>query len=806
MGWLDDLSDACRSLRRAPRFSAMVVLVLALGIGGSTAMFSAIKALLLDAVPYPEAGRLVQVSDFGRDGAPVPLAFGSFREIISRSQAFESAAVLLAWEPTFSASGEPTRLPAQRVSSAYFDTLGVHPSMGPGFTASADVPGGAHEAVLGHGLWRERFAGDVSIIGREIELDEVYYRVVGVMPAGFRDALAPATQIWGLLQYDPTLPLAGREWGKHLRMVATLSPQVTIASASEELARIGATPDPAFVRAAHADLERGLIVQGLQKALTESIRPGLLAGSAAVALLLIIACVNVTHLLLVRGVQRGHEFAARAALGASPLRLIRHQLIEVLVLALIGAALGMGLAQLALAALAGLAEARGTAVAFGQVDGTTLLFTSAIATVVGLLVGLVPAMQAAGRSRRSGLAPGGQRGVGRQRAARGTLVVIEVALAAVLLISAGLLLGSLQRLFSVDSGMQSDDVLSMQIHASGTSYRDRASVEAFYDRVLEAVHAVPGVRSAALTNQMPMTDDRSEFGTQFEVLPGEPAEQGYNVLRYAVSADYFATLGIPLRLGRGLDASDTATAPKVVVISQSLAQRLGDDSPIGRRMHIGPTETGWYTIVGVVGDVRHGSLAVSDTDAVYVSPAQWHFADGVRSLVVRTQGEPLALATALREAVWAMDPARPVTRVASLASLIERSAGQRQLAATVFTAFGLAALLLASMGLYGTFSVHVAERTGEIGLRMALGARVASVAQSLLGQALILIGIGLLLGLLLASGATVALHSLLFGLGATDPATFLLAALLLGGVGVLACIAPLRRAITISPAQALRWE
>lgn len=807
MHWLDDLRNACRGLLRVPRFAALVVLVLAVGIGGSTAMFTAIKALLLDSVPYPEAERLVLISDFGRDGAAMPVAFGSYREIISRSRALESATVALGWEPTLSAAGEPVRLAGQQVSASFFDTLGVRPSAGPGFAASADVPGGERQVVLGYGLWRERFAGDASVIGREIELDEARYRVVGVMPAGFRDVLAPAAQAWSLLQFDPALPAEGREWGKGLRMVGRLRADVSIGSAAAELARIGAAPDAAFVRPAHADLARGAIVQGLRDALTQSIRPGVFAGSAAVALLLIIACVNVVNLLLVRGAQREHEFAARAALGASPVRLMRHQLIEVVVLALIGAALGLGLAQLALTALAGLAEARGAVAVFGVVDGTTLLFTTVIALAVGVLVGWVPALQAARRGRRSGLLPGGRRGVGRARGARGAMVVVEVALAAVLLVSAGLLLGSLQRLFAVDTGMQAHGVLSMQIHATGAGYRDDVALAAFYDRVLAVAAAVPGVSSAALTSHLPMTDDRSEFGAYFEVLADEPADRGYNVLRYAVSADYFATLGIPLHLGRGLVESDTASSPKAVVISQSLAQRhFGDVNPLGRRMHIGPVEAGWYTVVGVAGDVRQASLAASETDAVYVSPAQWHFGDRVRSLVVRAQGEPEALAAALRDAVWAVDPARPITRVASMDTLIGRSAGERQLWATVFTGFGLAALLLASMGLYGVLSVHVAERTSEIGLRLALGARAATVARALLAQALGLIGMGLSLGLLLASGTTAALHSLLFGLGATDPMTFLLAALTLGGVGLLACIAPLRRAVSIAPVQALRSE
>ncbi len=804
---LDDLRDAFRGLLRAPRFSAMAVLVLALGIGGSTAMFSAVNVLLLDSVPYPDAHRLLLVSDFGPDGSATPVAFGSFREIAGRNRTLESAAVARDWEPTLSALGEPMRVIGQRVSADYFGTLGVLPMIGPGLAAREDRPGGAPEVVLGHALWRTEFGAAASILGSEIEIDEQRYRVVGVMPEGFRDVLMPSAQLWGALQYDPALPTDGREWGKHLRMVGRLHAGATLESARVDIQAIGATPDPAFARPAHADLRHGALLQDLPSALTREIRPGLTAASAAVALLLLIACVNLANLLLVRGAQRSHEFSARTAMGASPLRLIRHQMLEVLLLALLGAAIGMVGAQLGLSWLAQLSEGHGAAAALSKPSGATLLFTLGVATAVGLIVGLVPALLAVRSQQRGGQQPGGQRGIGRHRAARGALVVVEVALATVLLVSAGLLLGSLQRLFAVETGMQTDQVLSMQIHARGQRYVDDAAIEEFYSRSLEAARAVPGVVSASFTNQLPMTADRNEFGTRFETLADEPEGTGYNALRYAVTPAYFETMGIPLRLGRGLAESDHPGAPKVAVISQSLAQRrFGDASPIGRRLRIGAPDTDWFTVVGVVGDVKQGSLVESLTDAVYIASVQWHYADAVRSLVVRTQLEPDSLTEPLRDAVWSVDASRVITRVASMDTLVARTAGERRLATTVFSAFGITALLLAALGLYGALSVNVAERTGEIGLRMALGARAASVARALLGQALGLIGIGLLLGLLLASGATRALSSLLYGLSANDPTTFLLAALTLGSVGLLACVAPLRRAVAIPPAQALRCE
>lgn len=804
MHLIDDFRSALRSLSRAPSFSFLVVAVLSLGIGASTAMFSAVNALLLNAVPYENADRLTMLWDFGPDGGASPVTFGTFKEIQSRAHAFDSLAVMRAWSPSMHSGMGPERVRGQQVSADFFRTLSVQLARGHGFDPEQDRPRGELQVVLSDALWRTRFGADSSIVGTDIELDEVAYRVVGIMPPSFRDVLAPSAQLWSLLQYDPNLP-DGREWGKHLRLVARLSPSISMESARQELASLAATPDERFVRPAHASLEQGVVLNRMQDDLTRGVRPGLVAAFAAVGLLLVIACVNVINLLLVRGAQRSREFAARAALGAGPGRLLRQQLIEVLALSSTGAVGGLALAYVSLESLSSLSDA--SASPHLQVDGTSALFAVSVATLAGLLVGLLPAIHAARMGSRGGLKPNTQRGVGGQRRARGALVVLEVSLAVVLLVSAGLLLNSLHRLFAVDAGFQVEQLLSLQVHASGERYPDDQATDRFFQSALVAVQSQPGVQAAAFTNQMPLSEDNEAFGTHFEVMPGEPSGASYNTLRYAVSPGYFETMGIPVEMGRGLVEADSENAAKAVVISRSLARkRFGEVSPIGHRLHIGAPDGPWFTVVGVVGDVRQASLASSQTDAVYVSSPQWHFADATRTLVLRFHGDSDAVASAARQAIWSVDPDRPITRVATAEQLMASTAQERRFASVVFAAFGIAALMLAAMGIYSALSDNVTERTGEIGLRMALGARREVILRWVLGQALALIGLGVVFGLLFAAGTTSALQALLFEVSARDPMVFAAVAGTLTLIGLIACLAPLRKALSVQPAQTLRWE
>lgn len=804
---LDDFHRALRMLGRAPGFSLLAIAVLALGIGASTAMFSAVDSVLLDSVPYPDADRLVTLWDHGPDGAQQPVTFGTYRELLARSRSFEAMAVIRPWQPALADADEPERLDGQRVSASYFQVLGVTPAFGPGFDPAMDRPDGRRTAVISDGLWQRRFQADPAVVGREVTLDDQRYTVVGVMPATFDDVLAPKAEIWTLLQYDPSLPAQGREWGHHLRMVARLGPGVAGVDAEGEITRIAGAPIAEFVRPSHAAFERGLMIETVQDELTRAVKPGLLAALGAVLLLLLIACVNVANLLLVRGAQRGGEFAARVALGAGPGRLIRQLLAENLLLAAFGGGLGLVLAHLSLNALASLAPPGLPGVDSMGVDGTALGIAAAIAGSVGILVGLVPALRASHIGWRSGMNQGLRGVIGSHRTARNVLVVAEVALAVVLLVSAGLLVRSLDRLFAVDAGFESAQLLTMQVHVSGQRFAAADASRQFFADALTAVRSVPGVESAAFTSQLPMSGDLDEYGVQFEPLPGEASTGGFSTLRYAVSPDYFSTMGIPLRAGRALDASDGTDAPLAAVISAALAKRkFADENPLGRRARIGAPDGPWYTIVGVAGDVRQASLAGGPADAIYVANKQWRFADQSVSFVVRVRGDAGPLVPAIRAAIWAVDKDRPITRVATMDDLLAASAAERRFASILFVAFGLAALLLAAIGIYGVLSVNVAERSGEIGLRIALGARLPVVLRWVLGQGMTMIAVGIALGLFMASGATRALESLLFGVTPTDATTFVVVALTIGTVALLACLFPLRRAMMVDPAQALRSE
>lgn len=802
-----DIRSSIRSLWRAPSFTLLAVTVLGLGIGASTAMFSAVNALLLNSVPYPAPQELVVVADFGPEGAASPVAFGTFREIEARSRSLSSAAVMRRWSPALAGNFEPEQLAGQRVSAAYFDVLGVAPIKGAGFDAQADRPGGPNQVLLSHALWQRRFAGDLGIIGREIKLDDQSFEVVAVMPPGFRDVFAPASQVWTLLQYDSNLPSDGREWGKHLRMVARLQPGASLDSLRQELLQIGSAPDESFARPSHASLQRGALVAELQDELTRAVKPGVLSAFAAVVLLLLIACVNVANLLLVRGSQRRREFEARAALGASPARLIWQQLSEVLCLSAAGGGLGLLLAHASTGLLIGLmpADAAGAGLV---IDARVLAFAVLVSTTVGVAVGLFPALRASRLAARGGLQPMGQRVLGHQRSTRNALVVLEVALAVVLLVGAGLLGSSLNRLFAVEAGFDPERLLTLQLNAAGSRYQAEGSSERFFDEALSAMRELPGVQAAAFTNQLPLSEDSSEFGTQFEALPDDSGPGIYNTLRYAVSPGYFDTMAIPLLLGRGLSESDTANAPRSVVISQSLAQkRFGSSSPLGRRLRIGGApDTPWFTVVGVAGDVKQTALTASQVDAVYVTSAQWHFPDSTRSLVLRFEGDEDNLLASAQQAVWQIDAQLPIARTATMEKLMADGAKDRRFASLIFLAFGMAALLLAAMGIYSALSVSVSERSNEIGLRMALGAQTSTVLAWVMRQAMGLVGLGILFGLLLASISTRVLQSLLFGISATDPLTFALAAGVLALIGFLACLAPLRRALSVDPAHALRWE
>ena len=804
--FLTDLRYGLRRLAKNPGFAALSILTLALGIGASTAIFSAVNPILFRPLPYPDAGRIVSVWDQGAGGARIDITFASYRELTIRGRSLDTAAVTRPWQPVLTGQTEPERLDGQRVSAGYFSVLAVRPAIGRDFDHSDDVLNGPDVVIISDGLWQRRFAGDRGILERPITLNGRSFTVIGVMPPGFENVLAPDAVAWAPLQYDASLPAQGREWGHHLQMLARLRAGISADDADRELDGIAAAPVPEFVRMPWASMSEGLITNPLQEDVTRAVKPALLAVLGAVLLLLGIACVNVTSMLLARGAKRQGEFVMRAALGAPRMRVVRQLLTESLLLAVIGGLVGLLVAEAGVRAFVALSPAGLPRAGAIEVNGTAFAFALALSTVTGILAGLAPALYAGRADPRLGPSQASRHATAGHQTARRALVVAEVALALMLLIGAGLLLRSLQRLFSVGSGFEESNLLTMQVYASGPRYDDAAALAQFFDRASDAVRAVPGVKRAAFTSQLPLSGDIEKYGVQWEANPDIAPDDDQSVFRYAVSSDWFETMAIPLRGGRFLDPRDES-GPTMVVINESLARRRfpGGDA-IGQRLHLGDADQPWYTVVGVVGDVKQASLDVSSGDAVYLPAVQWYSPDRVRSLVVRTSTDPASLALQVRNAIWSVDKDQPVARVATMKELVAISAAERRFALVLFEAFALVALVLAAIGIYGVLSGSVAERTREIGVRTALGAPRSGILSLILRQGLSLTGIGVLVGVAGALAATRVLETLLFGVSRLDPVTYVGVVALLAATSLVACWLPARRAARVDPAVTLRSD
>jgi putative ABC transport system permease protein len=803
-----DVRYAFRQLRRSPSFACTAILILALGIGACTAIFSAIKPILLDSLPYPQAARIMMIWEGSGSDRPLPVTFGTFHGLAERSHSFASLAVMKPWQPTLIARDRPERFEGQRVSADYFRALGIAPRLGRDFNASDDRFRGPNTVILSDAVWRRDFAADSSIVGQPMRLDGELYTVIGVMPRAFENVLAPAAELWAPLQYNPSLPPDGREWGHHLRMVGRLQDGVTRAQAASELQLI--LPALAQEYAQGYDSTggppQGMIVNELQSDLTNGVRPALFAVLGAVVLVLLLVCVNVTNLLLARGAQRQSEFMLRAALGASRTRILRQMLTESCILAGFGAAFGMIVAFAGVRALIALSPPQLPRLSAISVNAPVFLFGLGITMLLGVVVGLAPALQVSRKELHAGL--GSARTTGSRPWTRSVLVIAEVSLAAVLLVGTGLLLRSMQHLFSVDTGFHASGLLTMQVQQSAHPLdRDAASLR-FFTQALEQVRQVPGVLSAGFTAQLPLSGDRDIYGVEVE---GKNNPNGDPALRYAVLPGYVETMQIPLRRGRLLNEHDTAGAPVAVLISESLADReFPGLDPLGRRVRVGldagHEDKPWATVVGVVGNVKQKSLAIGDEDAFYINTSQWAWVDTTESLVVRIHGDAAALAPAIRSAIWSVDRNQPITQVTTMDSLVAASEADRHFVLMLFEAFALVGLLLAATGIYGVLAGSVTERTREIGVRSALGSSRGNILLLVMRQGMTFSIIGLLLGLTAAVAASSAITALLFGITRLDPLTYAAVAALLLLVSAAACLIPARRAVSVNPVVALRAE
>lgn len=799
--FLEDVRYGWRGLRSDTAFSVVAVCTIAIGIGAATAIVSAVRPVLFDSLPYPDAERVRTIVENSTDGRRQPGTFGMYRAFSERSQSFEYMAVHADWAPALTGDAPPERLVGQRVTTDYFRVHGVAPAMGRDFLEADDRAGSAPVAIISHSLWRRHFASDPAVIGRRMRLDDVDVTVAGVMPAWFENAVAPSAEVWTTLGYDVT---QGRAWGHHLGTLARLRPGVDPAAAEADMNAVGARVIADQRPATYATGTRWT-APSLHADLTRDVRPAFIAVLVAVGVVLLLSAVNVTNLLLVRASRRREEFALRAALGASRARIIRQVTTESLLLVTIGGALGVATAMASVRALVATAPPGLPRVQAIAVDWSVLLFAMALTVVTGIVIGLVPALQLRGMDRLAGDLGSARMTGGGRRMLRSTLVTAQIGLAVVLLVSSGLLLRSMQRLVAIPPGFDARGVVTMQLQVSLRRYAEAGAARRFFDEVLAEVRRVPGVTQAALTSQLPMSGDHDAYGVTMESPPEVAPTDRRDIFRYAVSPGYLEVMGIPLRAGRALDAGDREDAAKVVVVNESFARRyLGDRDPIGQRLWIGPTDGDAYTVVGVVGDVKQLTLAGEVPDAVYTTAAQWRFDDAVMSLVVRGQTDAATLIPAIRSAVWSVDRDQPVVRVATMEQLLAHTAAERRLILLMFQLFAVAALGLTMAGIYGMMAGLVSERTREIGLRRAVGATPAQVVGLVLRYGARVTGVGLAAGLTAAVLGTRLMRTMLYGVSNVDLLTYGVVLLVIAGMAAIACAVPAWRAVGIDPARALR--
>lgn len=795
-----DLRFALRSLRFRPLLSATVVATLAVAIGAGTALFSVVNGVLLRPLPYPGPERLYGVLGVARvNGSEnANLSPPDVADLLAGSGTLEGIAAYSVSSAVLAGGGDPEPVRVGLVTGGFFDVLGVPPALGRLFLADEDQRGKHRVVLLSDALWRSHFGSDQEIAGRTATLNGVDYTVVGVLPAGFTGPQPQAFDdpgLWRPVPLDPTS--RGGHW---LKGIARLKDGATPDQAQAELETLAAVLErdhPA------TNTGRGFRLVPLRESIVAGVRPALAALMGAVLFLLLIACANVAGLLLARTHERRREAAVRTALGAGPWRMVRLVLTEALVLALLGGAAGVILALWGtdvIISLSGRSIPRSDEIG---VDATALGFATLLSIAAGLLFGLVPALRLA----RGDLSPALKEGPGARVAAGGrrlreALVVAQMALSLVLLIGAGLLGGSLDRLLRVPAGFRTEDVLTFEVDLPGSRYPDDARVLAFYDSLLDRLAAMPGARAAGAVNIVPLSGGNScDSFTIAEHSPLPPGQEPCAEARVS-SPGYFRALGIPIREGRGFGPHDVAGAPPVALVNEAFAKRfLPGEEPIGRHLDAGGAVR---EIVGVVGDVRHFSLADEAAPEYYMPLAQLPVSG--LTIAVQTERDAAALAPAVRGALRTLDAGLAPDHVLTVEDLLAGSLRQPRFRAVVLGALAVSALLLAAIGLYGLMSYTVGQRVHEIGIRMALGAGRRQILRLVLGRGVWLVTAGLLIGLAGAALLTPLLSGLLYGVRAGDPATYAGLSALLASIALLACLVPALRAARVEPMRVLRSE
>jgi predicted permease len=811
-GW-QDTRGALRGLRKSPGFAAAALVTLALGIGATSAIFTVVKAVLLAPLPYDEPERRVLIWS---EWISFDKTWLSDQEVIDYrtfSQTMDAVAAWSTGQQNLTGDGEPVRVGVGFVTANTLDVLGARPLFGRMFTLDEDRPNGPPVAVLGYALWQARYGGDPSVVGRTMLLNDVPVQVVGVMPNGFRlptdftvDAAEP-TQLWRPLQIDEQ----NLQRGNHgYYGAARLAAGQTAASATEELRAI--TRRLTEQGAYHEAMRFSAFAVGLDEEIRGPVRPAMWLLVGAVAFLLLIACVNVANLLLVRGDTRVREIAVRTAMGAAPSRLVRQMVTESVVLALAGAVVGLLLAAAALRVLMRLDPTSLPPLAPVRLDLSVVAFTLVLGVATTLVFGLMPALRTLRVNLVESLREGGQQATvgGRRQRLRGGLVAAEVALAVVLVIGAGLMMRSLAALGRIDLGFDPDRVLTMRLALPAAAYDSPEKVVGFYRRLMERVRSLPGVEHAGVVRVLPLATTIGDYGLDVDGYvegPGRNAKGDWQI----VSDGAFEAMGTRLARGRWFTAADTTDTLPVAVINETMARTYwpNGEGAVGGRIRIGNMRNPWVSVVGIVADERHNGVTEIIKEKFYVPHSQWHVVTGgnlIRNvfLVVRTASDPLALAGPVRAEIRAMDASLPVANIRPMRDVVATALATPRLTGFLLGAFAVIALALAAVGIYGVLAYLVAQRTQEIGVRLAIGADRREVLGMVLGQGLKLTLAGIGAGVVAALGLTRLMQSLLFQVAAADPMTFAVVPVVLLAVALAASYIPALRATRVPPTIALR--
>jgi putative ABC transport system permease protein len=798
---LNDFRYALRQLIKAPSFTIVAIITLALGIGACTAIFSVVNTVLLRPLDYPDPDRMVMIRETQLPQFPeFSVSPPNYLDWEKQTKSYEYIAAYTGATLNLTGEGEPQRLVGIKATAHYFGAMGIKPILGRMFLPEEDAMGKNHVVVLSYGFWQRVFGGARDIVGRAIQLNGEPYQVVGVAPAG---GLTTKVDAWTPMAFTPKETANDARGGHYINVIGRLKPGVTFRQAKAELEVIAKQlavqyPDP--------QKGWGIFMMPMQDYMVRDVKPVLYTLLGAVGCVLLIACANLANLLLARATARHREISIRAALGAGRGRLVRQLLTESVVLALCGGIAGMILARWGLDALLALAPTSLPRISEIHLDTGVLLFSLGLSVVTGLVFGIAPAWLAARADVNEALKQGtrGSTEGGARGRLRGALVVIEVTFALVLLGGAGLLTRSFMQLANVDPGFIPENATLMRLSLPQKKYAQPEQQTAFANGLLEQVKNLPGVQAAGITHSMPLVGD---YVLTFNI-EGRPAIDPADLPStnyYAVTPGYFRAMGIRVVRGRIFTPQDDAKAPRIAIINETMARQFfPNEDPIGKRINISTGPDAWREIVGIVGDIKQYGVDKATSAQAYEPFAQVPFSS--INVVIRTNGSPAALLGALRPAVYAVDKDQPVGIIRPLEEIMADSIARQRFAMLLLTVFSVVALVIAAVGIYGVMAYNVVQRTGEFGIRMALGAQQGDVLRLVLTQGGKLIGLGLVVGLLATLAASRAMGSMLFNTSAYDPLTLATITLVLGSVALVACFFPANRATKVNPIEALRTE